>query len=186
MGQCEEQRQGCNSSVTCILFLCKNTHNLLASCQQVENNLLATPGVNCYHTSSIYLVLINRLHSSTISFLWVHFVHEILVAPCFQLTFLTSRVGMPILLLVKNKLVVAVVPHQTLLWLCISNTEVKANGCQLINAILRKLIGTEISMLMSTPLSQLGASMRATMSLLFPKRNKLGVSIIPWCILSLG
>ncbi len=31
VGQCEEQRQGCNSSVTFIVFLFKNTHNLLAT-----------------------------------------------------------------------------------------------------------------------------------------------------------
>jgi len=38
-------------------------------------------------------------------------------------------VSMPVLVLVINKLVVAVVPLQILLWLFIIKTELKANGC---------------------------------------------------------
>ena len=98
---------------------------------------------------------------------------------------------MPVLLLVINKLFIAVVPLQILLRLFIFKTELKANGCQLFDFFLRKVrfidmdicldidVCLEISTLVGTPLSQRGAVMRATMSFLFVQSKKLVVAVIP-------
>ncbi len=88
---------------------------------------------------------------------------------------------MPVLVLVINKLVVAVVPLKILLRLFHLKTELKANGGQLFDAFLRKLriVGLEFLSLLGTPLSERGAEMRATMSFLFPKSNELVAGVIP-------
>ena len=98
---------------------------------------------------------------------------------------------MPVLLLVINKLFIAVVPLQILLRLFIFKTELKANGCQLFDFFSRKVrfidmdicldmdVCLEISTLVGTPLTQHGAVMRVTMSFFFLKSKKLVVAVIP-------
>ena len=88
---------------------------------------------------------------------------------------------MPVLVLVINKIVVAVDPRQTLLRRFIIKTELKVNLNQHINLVLIKntVIAIEIGSLLLTPLSQRGAVMRATMSFLFVQSKKLVVAVIP-------
>ena len=86
---------------------------------------------------------------------------------------------MSVLLLVINTLFIAVVPLQSLLLLFIMKTELKVNGCQLFNMILRKVMFIETCSLIGTPLSQRAAEVRATMSFFFPKSKKLVVAVMP-------
>jgi len=70
---------------------------------------------------------------------------------------------MPVLVLVINKIVVAVDPRQTLLRRVIIKTELKVNLNQLIDLVLIKntVIVIVIRSLLVTPLSQRGAAMIA-------------------------
>ena len=52
--------------------------------------------------------------------------------------------------------------------------------------LIKTYIGLEVFMLQRTPLSQLSAVVRATMTMLFLECNKFGVNIILWNILSRG
>ncbi len=106
---------------------------------------------------------------------------------------------MPVLVLVIDKIVVAVDPRHTILRLFIIKTGLKVNLNQLIDlrcfiiktelkVNLNKLIdlvlikttvaALEIESLLGTPLSQRGAVMRATMSFLFAQSKKLVVAVI--------
>ena len=88
---------------------------------------------------------------------------------------------MPMLVLVIDKIVVAVNPRHTILRQFIIKTELKVNLNQLIDLVLIKntVIAIEIGSLLITPLSQCGAVMRATMSFLFAQSKKLVVAVIP-------
>jgi hypothetical protein len=90
---------------------------------------------------------------------------------------------MPMLVLVIDKIVVAVNPRHTILRQFIIKTELKVNLNQHIDLVLIKTTATvaaiEIESLLGTPLSQCGAVMRATMSFLFAQSKKLVVAVIP-------
>ena len=88
---------------------------------------------------------------------------------------------------VSNKKFEDVLPQQSLLRLWMVYFKLKANENQLINLeLIKTYIGLEVFMLQRTPLSQLSAVVRATMTMLFLECNKFGVNIIPWNILSRG